>query len=55
MTERELQEEIRYKHEYDRIKFAYDQAYYRTVFCPESELPEAKRLLDIWRHKWFNH
>jgi len=43
----------------DEIKFIreylYNEAYYRWVFCPDKETEEAKRLLDIWRHKWFNH
>jgi hypothetical protein len=44
---------IAYKHEIARIEHEYNVAYYRWVFCPESERVEAKRLLDIWRHKWF--
>jgi hypothetical protein len=41
--------------EHDRLRFEYDQAYFRTVFCPESELKEAEEMLRIWRHKFFSH
>lgn len=51
---REELEELERRAEYDRITAEYNKAYYRTVFCPEWELPEAKRMLAIWRHKWFN-
>lgn len=36
------------------LSYEYDRAYYRWLFCPESEVREAKRLLDIWRHKYFS-
>jgi hypothetical protein len=40
--------------EYDYLKFEYDRAYYRYVFCSESEKSDAARLLKIWRHKYFD-
>jgi hypothetical protein len=40
--------------EYDFVLARYNEAYFRWVFCPPWETEEAKRLLDIWRHKWFN-
>lgn len=42
------------KAEIARIEHNYNVSYYRWLFCPEIEKSEAKRLLDIWRHKFFN-
>lgn len=36
------------------IENEYNKAYNRWVFCPPSEKAEAKKMLDIWRHKFFN-
>lgn len=42
-----------YKSQISYIELEYNRAYYRWVFCPDAEKKEAKRLLDIWRHKYF--
>lgn len=52
---REELEEIEWKADMRHIEHEYNVAYYRWLFCPESEKAEAKRLLDIWRHKYFSH
>lgn len=49
----EISDEI-YRVQMTYIEMEYNQAYYRWVFCPENERNEAKRLLDIWRHKYFS-
>lgn len=46
---------LKWQSEEDRIKREYDRAYQRTIFCSESELPEANQALEFWRHKWFSH
>lgn len=46
---------VRWQSEEAYIKYEYDKAYYRFVFCPENERSEAQRLLQIWRSKWFAH
>ena len=48
-------DDIAYKAEMLYIEQQYNVAYYKWVFCPESEQAEAKKLLDIWRHKYFTH
>ncbi len=50
---RETAEDIAYKAQMRNIENEYNIAYYRWLFCPESEKAEAKRILDIWRHKYF--
>ena len=54
-TLRESLDQVRWQSEESYIKFEYDKAYYRFVFCPENEKVEAQRLLQIWRSKWFAH
>jgi glutamate/tyrosine decarboxylase-like PLP-dependent enzyme len=51
---REYFEEVARRSEYDNVMHNYNVAYYRWVFCPPWETEEAKRALDIWRHKWFS-
>ena len=46
-------DEAAYKAQMAQIEMEYNKAYYRWMFCPESEVEEAKRMLDIWRHKYF--
>lgn len=42
-----------YKVQMGYIEQEYNRAYYHWLFCPENEVKEAKRMLDIWRHKYF--
>jgi hypothetical protein len=44
-----------WQQEDDRIRFEYDQAYLKTVHCPDSELKEAEERIRFWRHKYFSH
>jgi len=49
MTDEDVRKAI-----YDRTLMNYNEAYYRWVFCPESEKKRAKDILDKYRHIWFN-
>ena len=44
-----------YKNEMLYIQYEYDKAYYKWLFCPESEQKEAAWYLSIWRNKFFNN
>lgn len=46
-------ESVRKAHE-DMALMDYNEAYYRWVFCPESEKDRVKDILDKYRHIWFN-
>lgn len=41
--------------EEDYLRFEYDRAYYRWLFCSEPEREESEEMLRIWRHKYFSH
>lgn len=48
-------EDLVYELQMKFIQRNYDEAYYRWLYCPESEQKEAKRVLDIWAHKFFTY
>ena len=53
-SQRQQLDDIYHTHEDDRLKHEYDLAYYKTLFCPESELKESSERLKILRHKYFS-
>jgi len=44
-------EDLVYEAQMKFIQRSYDEAYYRWLYCPESEQKEAKRMLDIWANR----
>lgn len=38
----------------EELKYQYDMAYARTVFCRDSEYEEAARSLNLWRRRYLD-